>query len=113
MLRCHAFQQQAKLGNIPLAIAQPVNRAAMNVLKIHPERLIESAVCRDDTQILVENQEGIADRIHDRLGERAGIVEVYEQWATGQGQRVCRPGALSIVQRFHVYSHQKRPTRCP
>jgi hypothetical protein len=61
-----------------LAIAQPINRAAMNVLEIHPERLAESAVCRDDTQILSENQEGIADRIHDSLGERARIIEVYE-----------------------------------
>jgi hypothetical protein len=85
----------------------------MNVLTLHPERLIESAVCRDDTQVLIENQEGIADRIHDGLGERARIVEVYEQWASGQGQRVCRPGALSMVQRFHIYSHQKRPKRSP
>jgi hypothetical protein len=69
----------------------------MNVVKIHPERLIESAVCRDDTQVLVENQQWIADRIHDGLGERAGIVEVYEQRAIGQGQRVSRPEAFSIV----------------
>jgi hypothetical protein len=55
----------------------------MNVLTIHPERLIESAVCSDDTQVLIENQERIADRIHDGLRKRARIVEVYEQWAMG------------------------------
>ena len=69
----------------------------MNVLKIHPERLKESAVCRDDTQVLIENQEWIADRIHDGLGERARIVEVYEQRAIGQGRCVCPSRALSIV----------------
>ena len=97
VLRRHSFQQQPKLGNIPLAIAQPVNRTAMNVLKLHPEGLIESAVCSDDAQILIENQEGFADRIHDRLGEQAPVIEVYEQRATGQGHHVCRPGALSII----------------
>jgi len=35
---------------------------------------MESAVCSDDTQVLIENYEGIADRIHDRLGERARII---------------------------------------
>ncbi len=116
VLGCHSFQQQPKLGDIPLAVTQPVNRTAMNVLKPHPEGLIESAVCRDDTQVLIENQEGFADRIHDRLGEQAPIIEIYEQRDIGQGQRVCRPGVLSIVQRRHVYPHvyphEKRPTRC-
>src|SRR4029077_1504543 len=55
--------------------------------------------------------ERIADRIHDGLGERACIVQVYEQRAIGPRQRVCRSGALSIVQVFHVYPHEKRPTR--
>jgi hypothetical protein len=59
-----------KLGDIPLAVAQSAKRTTLNVLTTHPERLMESAVCSDDTQVLIENQEGIADRIHDRLGER-------------------------------------------
>src|SRR6202040_2265578 len=55
--RRHSLQQQPKFRNIPLAVAQPVNWTAMNILTTHPERLIESAVCRDDAQILIENQE--------------------------------------------------------
>ena len=77
------LQQQPKLGNIPLAIAQPVSRTTLNVLKIHPECLVESAVCSDDTQVLIEDQERIADRIDDRLGERTPSIEVYEQLAVG------------------------------
>jgi hypothetical protein len=78
MLRRDVLQQQPKLGNIPLAIAQPVNRTTLNVLKMHPECLVESAVCGDDTQVLIEDQQRIADRIHDRLGERVPSIEVYE-----------------------------------
>ncbi len=103
----HTFQQQPQLGNIPLAVAQPVDRTAMNVLKLHPEGLVESAVCRDDAQILIEDQERIADRIHDGLGEQTPLIKVYEQRDVGQGQRVCRSGSLSIVQRFHVYPYEK------
>jgi hypothetical protein len=39
---------------------------------------MESAVCGDDTQVLIEDQERIADRIDDRLGEHAPGIEVYE-----------------------------------
>src|ERR1700746_3122025 len=44
------LQQQPKFGDIPLAIAQPIYRPTLNVLTIHPARLIESGVCSDDTQ---------------------------------------------------------------
>ena len=50
-----------------------------------PERLIESAICGDDAQVLIEDKQRIADRIHDRLGERARIIEVSDRagcWAT-------------------------------
>ena len=82
------LQQQPKLGDIPLTIAQPINRTTMNVLTIHPERLIESAVRSDNTQVLIENQERIADRIYDRLRERVRFVEVYERRLLGNDQRV-------------------------
>jgi hypothetical protein len=55
VLRRDFLQQQPKLGDIPLAIAQSVNRTTLNVLTTHPERLMESAVCSDDTQVLIEN----------------------------------------------------------
>jgi len=55
VLRRDFLQQRPKLGDIPLAIAQSVNRTTLNVLTTHPERLTESAVCSDDTQALIEN----------------------------------------------------------
>ena len=73
------------------------------------ERKIEGAACGDDTQVLIEDQEGLADRIHDRLGERAPIVDIHEWLTVGRGQCVCQEWALQQVLRFHVYSPKKAP----
>ena len=81
------LQQQPKFGNIPLAIAQPIYRTTLNVLTIHPERLMESAVSSDNAQVLIENQERIADRIYDRLRERVRFIELYERLAVRPRQR--------------------------
>ncbi|HEV2699686.1 MAG TPA: hypothetical protein VGU90_16965 [Terriglobales bacterium] len=83
----NVLQQQPKLGDIPLAIAQPIYRTTLNVLTIHPECLMESAVCSDNAQVLIENQERIADRIYDRLRERVRFIEVYERLAVRPRQR--------------------------
>jgi hypothetical protein len=55
VLRRDIFQQQPKLGYVPLAIAQHVNWSTLNVLTSHPERLMESAVGTDDAQVLIED----------------------------------------------------------
>jgi hypothetical protein len=48
----------------------------VNLLAAHPEHLVESAVCGDDGQILIEDKQRIAGGIHNCLGERARIIEV-------------------------------------
>ena len=70
VLRRDIFQQEPKRRNIPLPVAQRVNRTIFNVLTGHPERLTKSAVCADDTKVLIEDEKGIPDRIHDPLRER-------------------------------------------
>ena len=97
VLRPDVLQQQPKLGDIPLPIAKPVNRPAVDVLTIQLERQIESAVCGDDAQVLIEDKQRIADRIHNRLGERARIVEVSDWLAIGERPHICRWGTLSII----------------
>jgi hypothetical protein len=101
------LQQQPKLGDIPLAIAQPIYRTTLNVLTIHPECLMESAVCSDNAQVLIENQEWIADRIYDRLRERVRFIEVYERLFVRPRQRGSWSGARSIVRRFHISTLQE------
>ena len=54
----------------------------------HPERLTKSAVCSDDTKVLIEDEKGIPDRIHDPLGERVHIIDVDDQFPIGRGQGV-------------------------
>ena len=102
MRRRDIFEQEPKRGNIPLSVAQRVNRTILDVLTSHPERLTKSAVRSDDTQILVEDEKGMPDRIYDPLGERVHIIDVDEPWAVGRGQGARGRPALSIVQRFHV-----------
>ena len=86
------FQKQSKLGDIPLSIAQPVNRPAVNVLTVQLERLIESAVGGDDAQAPVEDKQRIAERVHNRLRERARVVEVSDRLAVGERPDRCRRG---------------------
>jgi hypothetical protein len=81
----------------------------LNILTIHPERLMESAVCSDNAQVLIENQERIADRIYDRLRERVRLIEVYERLTVRPRQRGSWQGARSIVRRFHVYPPKSSP----
>jgi hypothetical protein len=69
VLRRDIFQQEPKHGNVPLPVAQRVNRTILNVLTSHPERLTKRAVCGDDTKVLIEDKKRIPDRIHDPLGE--------------------------------------------
>jgi len=103
----NVLQQQPKLGDIPLAISQPIYRTTLNILTIQLERLMESAVCSDDAQVLIENQERIADRIYDRLRERVRFVEIYERLVVRPRQRGSWTGARSIVRRFHISTLQE------
>ena len=94
VLRQDFFQQHPELRDVPLAVAQRVDWTALNVLPVDLERQIERAARGDDLQVLIEDQERRADRIHDRLCERASIIDVHERLAIGRGQCVCRDWAL-------------------
>jgi hypothetical protein len=102
VLRRDIFQQEPKRGNIPLPVTQRVNRTIFNVLTTHPERLTKRAVCADDTKVLIEDEKGIPDRIHDPLGDRVHIIDVDEQLPVGRGQGARGKPAFSIVQGLHV-----------
>ena len=101
-LRRDIFQQEPKRGNIPLPVAQRVNRTIFNVLTSYPERLTKSAVCADDTKMLIQDEKGIPDRIHDPLGESVHIIDidVDERLPIGRGQGVRGRSALSIDSTF-------------
>src|SRR6202035_450426 len=102
VLRRDTSQQEPNLRNIRLTASQRVNRTILNVLTSHPERLTKSAVCSDDTKVLVKDEKGIADRIHHPLRERVHIIDVDDPFPIGRGQGGRGRPALSIDKRFHV-----------
>ena len=67
------FQQQPELWNVPLPVAQRIERSALGVLGADLEYRIEGAVCGDHAQFLVEDENRLADRVHDALSERQRV----------------------------------------
>ena len=79
------FQQRAQGRNIPLAITQRVQQLALRFLPVDAECQVERAACRNDAQVLVEDQERLAHRINDGLRKRATILNVSKWHAPGHG----------------------------
>jgi hypothetical protein len=85
------FQQQSKVWNVPLAVAQFAEEPALGVPSCHLEKKIERAVRGYHAQRLVKHQDGLADGVDDGLGERARVCGVDE--------------LLSKIVEFHKISH--------
>ena len=97
VLRQDPLQQQAQLGNVPLAVAEGVDRPALDVLAVHPEGQEERAARGDDAQILVEDQQRLADRVDDRLRQGAAVFDTAERVriAHGMPPNSTRPRAYA------------------
>ena len=72
------FQEQPKLWNVPLSVAQLVKTPALGVLRADLEDRIERAAGGYHAQVLVEHQNRLADGIDNGLGERTRIFDVGE-----------------------------------
>ena len=70
------FEQGAQVGDVPLAVAQFVDEPALGLTGRDVERLVEGAVGRADAQGGVEDEERLADRVHDVL---CVVLEVVGQ----------------------------------
>src|ERR1043166_1064552 len=78
MLGYDFFQQQSKLWNVPLTVAQFVEQPALGVPGCHLEERIKRAARGYHAQRLVENQDGLADSVDNGLGERTRVCGVDE-----------------------------------
>jgi hypothetical protein len=58
----------------------------LHIPRDHLERQVERAAGGDDAKILVEHKQGLANRIHDGLGERPAIFNVHERLIVGQNR---------------------------
>lgn len=76
------FEQMAQLGNVPLAIAQVVDRPPQGLLRAHPERVVEAAAGGFDAKGVVENEQWLGNGIDDALGPNMRVaqetVDVHE-----------------------------------
>ena len=75
-------KKKAQFGDIPLAVAELVEHAALGLLPVHPEDEIVGAADGKDAQIAIQDHQGLADGIDDRLGQRMPI-DVAEWFLPG------------------------------
>ena len=63
------FQNCAKLSNIPLTLVNLINQPTADILIDELESLQEGAARGQDTQVVVEHQKRIANRIDNSVRE--------------------------------------------
>ena len=73
------LQKRAKSWNVPLAVAERIQRPAQDVLAVDPERQIEGAADGEHAQVAVKHEQGFAHRVNDGLRERPRIFNVLER----------------------------------
>ena len=100
ILRQDALQQQAQLGNVPLAVRQRIDARALNVLPFELEDRVERPAGGDDLQILVENEQRLADGIDDRLGQNAAVGYSDEGFVVIDGNLHLRQARNRAIRRF-------------
>jgi CRP/FNR family transcriptional regulator, cyclic AMP receptor protein len=71
-------QEQAKLWNIPCAVAQLGQQPALGFVAVDLEREIEGATRGDDAKLIVEHNKGLLNSVHYRMRMRKGIPDVSE-----------------------------------
>lgn len=72
------LQQQAKLWNIPLAVAQLIKILSLGVVGIRPELHVERPARGDDPQFFVKNDQKFSNGVYHRLRERTGVFDFAE-----------------------------------
>jgi hypothetical protein len=78
LLRKDFSQQQAQLWNIPLTVSQVIQELAKGIVRFDFECQIEGLACGNDTKILIENNEGFSDRVHDSVSKFPSVLDVGE-----------------------------------
>ena len=84
------FQKPSKRGDIPLALGQLVEQAALSLGRLCPERLVERAACREHAEIAIEHDQGLANRVHDGVGQRARLLDVARERSDRSSQAFSR-----------------------
>src|SRR5580700_5843006 len=118
-LRDDFLQKDAKSGNLPLAVAERIERPAQDVLTVDPERQIVGAADGEHAEVAVKHEQGFAHRVHDGLREGPRILDVLERlnhamnapnlfhympnWAI-----IPRPYLLKLIERMELRGSEIR-----
>ena len=78
ILRNHLFEKGAQRGNAPLAVVEVVKKFALRIFVRQSEFFIERAACGDDAQLLIQNNQWLADGVDDGSREQVSILRVTE-----------------------------------
>ncbi len=70
------LKQEPKRRDVPLAVAQGIEQAAQGVLRIDLKYFVEGSTGRQNSEVFVQNQERLVDRIDDRLSKSLGVFNV-------------------------------------
>src|SRR5690606_11302043 len=82
----HVLQQSAQFRNIPLTIAQLVDRMADGLVTIHLERLEKGAACGQYAEVRIQYEKRIRNCIDYTLGlNMAGTQETIQVFHVHQG----------------------------
>ena len=77
------LQKHAERWNVPLAVAERVERPSQDVLALDAERQVEGAADGEHAQVVVKHEQGFAHRVNDGLRERPRIFDVLEGLSHG------------------------------
>ena len=70
------LEQDPKRRDVPLTVAQSVERTALGLRRIDLEDFVEGPACLEHAQIGIEYQKRFGDRVDDRLREQVCLFEV-------------------------------------
>ena len=92
-------EERPQGGDVPLAVAQLIEDLPLGRRGRDLKGAIERRVGRDHALRVIEDHQGLADRLHDRLGKLPGRL--------GLGQEVGE--SVQVFHRVDVDDHQHDP----
>jgi len=102
--RLSVLELARELGNVAEACRQRgLDRTALHVLSVGPERPAVSLVGGDHAQLPVEQQDRLAQGIHDGLGHGTPVVAVRERLTIRPPKGDVRMTVRYRVRRFHLH----------
>src|SRR5450432_3154884 len=69
-------QQRSQGGNVPLALSQLKDPAVLCLRRLDLEMVVEGLIRVYNAQVIIQNEEWLADRLHNRVREVSRILQL-------------------------------------